>query len=616
MGKEDMNCIPEDIVSLVEDFDSWNDYPWGNYVDLQHNSILVVSILLANSHEGLNETRVTNNDMLLLEGETGFLFRGRCYKSWSNKDKQPTLADVLDEVLTLRKEVSLVKFDDARISKLERLLNDNFMFRNDISPNDDHNAVNQGLSGSANHLMSTCSRLDIDNVEVTGDVIGIHKAHGKNDSPNGNQNGVNNGLSVNLSDILDGEIAGALIGIHKADRNNDSPNVNHNAVNKGLSYSANDLMSDMDNGKVVVAGIGIHKADGQNDIPNTNDNVVNQGIYGSANDLMLRMNSTCSSPDMDNGEVAIAGMGIHKADGQNDILNANDNAINQVIIGIDKEDENNDYTYSQRKPSTLDVLVDEFTDDFMNVLNDEESIPNYSLDDMKLQDEEKKLIFTPAHAWFLPMSKQRGRSGIERNYVLRSVKERKQRMAMSLDSPFSQQVTTTPAPPKIISKSVNEDYIAPPEFIEVYFLVNEPKKHWCLAELHISIGVVTFYDSLGWVCENRRPWWRTMKRTLQQQLTLYLNEHVVLQSKGIVVETYEIKYMFPKVVRLPVKSLLQFRAVSKSWKSCVDSSAFFFKYGVRTYLGTNLVVVGLDGNNQIIPISTGVSQGETGESWT
>ncbi|GJR07368.1 transposase, MuDR, MULE transposase domain protein [Tanacetum coccineum] len=34
-----------------------------------------------------------------------------------------------------------------------------------------------------------------------------------------------------------------------------------------------------------------------------------------------------------------------------------------------------------------------------------------------------------------------------------------------------------------------------------------------------------------------------------------------------------------------------------------------------TYKGTKLVLVGMDGNNQIIPIATGVSQGETGESW-
>ncbi|GJW61521.1 transposase, MuDR, MULE transposase domain protein [Tanacetum coccineum] len=33
-------------------------------------------------------------------------------------------------------------------------------------------------------------------------------------------------------------------------------------------------------------------------------------------------------------------------------------------------------------------------------------------------------------------------------------------------------------------------------------------------------------------------------------------------------------------------------------------------------VGTNLVVVGMDGNNQIIPIVAGVSQGETGKSWT
>ncbi|GJR91052.1 transposase, MuDR, MULE transposase domain protein, partial [Tanacetum coccineum] len=35
-----------------------------------------------------------------------------------------------------------------------------------------------------------------------------------------------------------------------------------------------------------------------------------------------------------------------------------------------------------------------------------------------------------------------------------------------------------------------------------------------------------------------------------------------------------------------------------------------------TYKGTNLLLVGMDRNNQIVPIATGVSQGETGESWT
>ncbi|GKB91157.1 hypothetical protein Tco_0963429, partial [Tanacetum coccineum] len=195
------------------------------------------------------------------------------------------------------------------------------------------------------------------------------------------------------ADILDGEVASALIRIHKADENNDSLNVNHNAVNKGLFCSANDPMV------LVVAGMGIHKADGQNDVLNANDNAVNQGIIGSDNDPIL----------------PVDGIGINKVDG------------------------NNDYTYSQCEPSTLDVLVqgfdsqknhpgidvlqhnthvdcsvaklndhpttdidvksvpvDEFADDFMDVLNYEKSIPNYSLDDMNLQDEEEKLISTPA----------------------------------------------------------------------------------------------------------------------------------------------------------------------------------------------------------------------------
>ncbi|GKF29009.1 hypothetical protein Tco_0095351, partial [Tanacetum coccineum] len=94
---------------------------------------------------------------------------------------------------------------------------------------------------------------------------------------------------------------------------------------------------------------------------------------------MIAHTSTCSSHDMDNGEVFVAGMVIHKADGQNDIPNANDNAVNQGIIGsandpmldvlihvacdgmgIDKANRNNDYTDSQREPSTLDVLVQGF----------------------------------------------------------------------------------------------------------------------------------------------------------------------------------------------------------------------------------------------------------------
>ncbi|PWA39700.1 phospholipase-like protein [Artemisia annua] len=32
MGNEDMNCIPKHILSLVEDLDAWNVFPWGEYM--------------------------------------------------------------------------------------------------------------------------------------------------------------------------------------------------------------------------------------------------------------------------------------------------------------------------------------------------------------------------------------------------------------------------------------------------------------------------------------------------------------------------------------------------------------------------------------------------------
>nr|GEV08652.1 hypothetical protein [Tanacetum cinerariifolium] len=147
------------------------------------------------------------------------------------------------------------------------------------------------------------------------------------------------------------------------------------------------------------------------------------------------------------------------------------------------------------------IHVDEFAGDFIDVLNDEQSIPKYSLDDMKLQDEEEKFISTPVHVNhqqifeyedqskksqyvnvvtddykpFLGMvfdnvKAKRKKCSIEKLYVLRPVKERKKRLAMALNSSFGQQATTTPAPPKTISRSVNRDFITPLEFLEIFLL--------------------------------------------------------------------------------------------------------------------------------------------------
>nr|GEW15287.1 putative ribonuclease H-like domain-containing protein [Tanacetum cinerariifolium] len=221
MGKEDKNCIHKHILSLVKDFDSWNDYLWVNTCE-EFFYKRTVNIVAIHQADHLKKKK-QNSDYYPTYNLYGF--------AWAFKDSNPNLElyatpvenqtgwciasiqfinGLVDEdfnvpqddgvgvvsgkcvdlqhnsvsAVSVLKEVVLVKFDDARISKLERILNDNFMFRNDISPNGNHNAVNQGLSGSANHLMSTCFRPDIDNAEVVGHVIGIQKANGKNDRSN------------------------------------------------------------------------------------------------------------------------------------------------------------------------------------------------------------------------------------------------------------------------------------------------------------------------------------------------------------------------------------------------------------------------------------------------
>ncbi|GJW89962.1 phospholipase-like protein [Tanacetum coccineum] len=74
--------------------------------------------------------------------------------------------------------------------------------------------------------------------------------------------------------------------------------------------------------------------------------------------------------------------------------------------------------------------------------------------------------------------------------------------------------------------------------------VNEPKTHWCLADLEIRTGVVTFYDSLGWVGGSKRRWWRRMKKLLPEKLTVYLVMHGILERKGISADDYKITYKY------------------------------------------------------------------------
>ncbi|GJR16482.1 hypothetical protein Tco_0799134 [Tanacetum coccineum] len=521
---------------------------------------------ISNNSFDLNDNAVSgngNNDVLLLEGGDGFVDSVGGDKNHECKqdqqDKQPSLADVLYELRALRKEVALFK--------------------------------------------SSCLSPEMPNDEVVVDGTAIHNADEMYDSPNVVKVLEIMNLNISCPEMHNAEVLVAGMGIDKAYENIYSSNDNDNDVNQGITISFNAHMSnssghEIPNVVVVVACMGIDKPDGHNDNPNANDNDVNKGI-----DPM----STCSSPDMHLAEVAVVGMEIDKGDGHIDIATASDNDVNLAksvsvndlmpisvspdclmpschlflgfqnevddccfeeklflakevaglflvtrIRGIDFLQHDDHVDCSVAKPNdhpTADIGVkpvheNEFADDFMDVLNDEESLPKVSLDDMNAQSNKSDYVnvvtddYKPCLASVFAQVKKRKKSDMKTNYVLRSAKERKKRLAMALESLFSQQPPTTPVPPKRISRFVDCDFILPPDFEEdvfgqpkmstliygwiscgvldnstqigpwylvawrdvekVYFPVNEPKEELCLAEASYHTGSLTFYDALGW----------------------------------------------------------------------------------------------------------------------
>ncbi|GJU77374.1 ulp1 protease family, C-terminal catalytic domain-containing protein [Tanacetum coccineum] len=77
------------------------------------------------------------------------------------------------------------------------------------------------------------------------------------------------------------------------------------------------------------------------------------------------------------------------------------------------------------------------------------------------------------------------------------------------------------------------------EVDRVFIPINEPKKHYCLAVLHIMSGVITLYDSLGVPLIDYRDWWKKMGLAVEAVIPTYLDECGVLKAKCISIETYK-----------------------------------------------------------------------------
>nr|GEU30425.1 phospholipase-like protein [Tanacetum cinerariifolium] len=302
---------------------------------------------------------------------------------------------------------------------------------------------------------------------------------------------------------------------------------------------------------------------------NSNQTGVDQELGGAANDPM----SICSRPDMHNVKVGCDGMAIDKPDQMNDY-----NCSQPIPASVDALIQACAYAADHQE---LDVLqheahADEFRDDYMSVLNDEEMSPNVSLDDMKFQHEEENLPIKNTPLEHQPVDELIDAQIDTTNLLPENMKEiSRQPKIRSLNKLMTLQVFVENLsrpdgckkdkvtvldeiseflkmqdPPEYqfpsgfqdltvdrifwlqlasldLAKKAGWETVArrrlgygKPIFLtmhtrwinawlffqryEVYFPVNEPERHWCLAELQISTSVVTFYDTLGWVKGNVR----------------------------------------------------------------------------------------------------------------
>ncbi|GKD09036.1 ulp1 protease family, C-terminal catalytic domain-containing protein, partial [Tanacetum coccineum] len=85
---------------------------------------------------------------------------------------------------------------------------------------------------------------------------------------------------------------------------------------------------------------------------------------------------------------------------------------------------------------------------------------------------------------------------------------------------------------------------------KVYFPVNEKVSHWCLAELHIRSGVITFYDSLGGPANGIEDhlFWLELRQIFEFHILTYLDYADVFVKKNINKTNYSISFQYAQGV--------------------------------------------------------------------
>ncbi|GJW41245.1 hypothetical protein Tco_0067090 [Tanacetum coccineum] len=459
MGKEDKNCIPRHLVSLVEDFDAWNDYPWGEYMwdKFYKRTVNVVAIHrehhLAEKKKNLNFNATYNLYGFAWAFKIWILESYPNNKIWWSKKE-----NVLPRALVWTNISKFEKSDYNRLFGPVSILNVDLYSTFAKKRETWFVASIPFINGLVNEDMNAFM---VDFVGVSKDnvVDGQHELGYEDEREN--ETLVENNDQLLLEDgdgVLDSKE-----GVRALRKEVTVIKVDDERIANIERLLKENLQNDFAKEKITPNMIPNHS----DDIPNcsvpdvtSNHTGVDQGLGGSANDPM----STCSRPDMHNAEVAYDGMSIDKPDGKNE------------------------YTYSQRIPVTLDVLieacaysnkhpeldvlqhdnyvdhsvlkvnqhptaeplpVDDFVDDYMFVLNDEEMMPNYSLDDMKFQHEEDNLTV-----------KERP---VEHQPIDELIDGQKDTISLLQENAKG---TTTPVPQKTRSMSSIGDTIVAPEFEE------------------------------------------------------------------------------------------------------------------------------------------------------
>nr|GEV32702.1 transposase, MuDR, MULE transposase domain protein [Tanacetum cinerariifolium] len=197
---------------------------------------------------------------------------------------------------------------------------------------------------------------------------------------------------------------------------------------------------------------------------------------------------------------------------------------------------------------------------------------------------------------------------------------------------------------------------------QVFFSINKPNEHYYLGVLHIRTGVITFlYYKCGLevfeVKDEDDVQYFVSKVCGQSEIVQKLCVRKIKEHKQVKLDVLHgndfdlnmslfpndynnqtailLKWQFNTFIDMPIpppppqpyikKSHVEYNGISVGIVLNVSNQIANETYTlvrlrmvIRSlkYLGTNLLAVGMDGNNQILPLATGVSRGETDESWT